>query len=161
MDPSISTFPPERCADLHNQLLAKAIERNPAARTERTLATRFLRTFPEFVDIRSYCAIWHRGGLSSRFPSADQFLPLNVILQYALDSWTTGKFYVNPATAGIATRTWTRYDLRQSIAAWDRLLSSVEARMPKGTVTGSRNRLPPLSIETLAPFKINALRVIF
>ncbi|KAI8944768.1 hypothetical protein F4801DRAFT_594695 [Xylaria longipes] len=38
MDSSIPTFSPERCADLHNQLFAKAIENNPT---------------PEFADIPS------------------------------------------------------------------------------------------------------------
>ncbi|KAH8164649.1 hypothetical protein CIB48_g3609 [Xylaria polymorpha] len=231
MDPSIPTFSPERCAGLHNRLLAKAIEHNPEMHTERTLATRFLQTSPEsadlpsieeiplyqflrlidttpavvgggvalltplmyqpdpttfwsdrvghepsfvllygqnnsdspldggvYLDLQSYRAVWH-GGYSLRFPPADQFLPLDVILQEALDAWTTGKFYFNTVTASIETKAWTQYDLEQSITAWHCLLSSIEALMPtdtKSTRASPRNRLEPLSPESLAPFKLSA-----
>ncbi|KAI0438048.1 hypothetical protein F4803DRAFT_565562 [Xylaria telfairii] len=196
MDSSISTFSPVRCADLHNRLLAKAIEHNLEVHTERTLATRFLRVSLEFadlpsieeiplyqflrlidntpavaeggpsfvllygqnngdspqdggvyLDLQSYRAVWHR------------FLPLDVILQKALEAWTTGKSYFNTVTASIETKPWTQYDLEQSIAGWYCLLSSIEARMPidtKSTRPGPRHRLEPLSPGSLASFKLSA-----
>lgn len=49
----MSRFSAERCAGLHNQLLAKAIEHSTAACTERTLAKRFLWAFPEFAGLPS------------------------------------------------------------------------------------------------------------
>lgn len=48
IDPS---FSPERCADLHNQLLRRAIENNPNVVVERTLVQRFLDVAPEFSSI--------------------------------------------------------------------------------------------------------------
>lgn len=114
-----------------------------------------------YLDIRSYHAVWHQGGLSPRFPPADQFLPLDVVLQYALDSWTTGKFYFDPATASIVTKAWTPYDVRQSIATWNRLLESIEARMPAGARGAGTNRLPPFGIETLPSFKVSGFAAKF
>ncbi|KAI1425105.1 hypothetical protein F5Y12DRAFT_748865 [Xylaria sp. FL1777] len=235
MESSTPLFSPQRCAELHSRLLAKAIEHDPEVYTERTLATRFLQTSPEFaelpsieeiplyqflrladntpaaangrlalltplmyqpdptafwservdepsfillygqnngdsrldggiyLDIQSYRAVWY-GGDSLRFPPADQWLPLDVILQKALDAWATGKFYFNTVTASIETKTWTQYDLEQSIAAWNRLLSSIEARMPaeaKETRTSPRNRLEPLSPESLTAFKLSTFAAKF
>ncbi|KAI0453563.1 hypothetical protein F5B21DRAFT_525713 [Xylaria acuta] len=53
MDSSILTFSPQRCADLHNQLIAEVIKHNPTLCTERTLATRFLEAAPKFADVPS------------------------------------------------------------------------------------------------------------
>ncbi|KAI1346683.1 hypothetical protein F5Y01DRAFT_17063 [Xylaria sp. FL0043] len=235
MDPSASLFSPQRCADLHNRLLAKAIEHNPEARTEQTLATRFLQAAPEFaelpsieeiplyqflelidntpvdrhgridllspsiyqpdptrffheraedmparillygqnldssldggiwLDIQSYRAVWYE--VDFPCPPADEWLPLDVLLQKELDAWGTGKYYFNSEIASIDTRPWTQHDLEQSIAAWGRLLSSIESRMPtaeKSDIqTGLHKRLEPLSPETLAPFKLSVFATRF
>ncbi|KAK6957137.1 hypothetical protein Daesc_002422 [Daldinia eschscholtzii] len=53
MDLMNSSFSPERCADLHNRLLAKSIEHIPVRQTERNLIARFLEAAPEFADIPS------------------------------------------------------------------------------------------------------------
>ncbi|KAI0467975.1 hypothetical protein F4859DRAFT_492294 [Xylaria cf. heliscus] len=217
MNTSTPTFSPERCADLHNQLLAKAIEHGPTLYTERTLANRFLEAAPEFadipsleslplyrflrlldttppvgnqfaalltplmfqpdptifwservgqepqflLDIQTYRAVWD-GGDTIGFPPTDEWLPLEAVLQKSLDAWTTGKFYWNAETATIDTRCWTQHDLEQSIAAWSRLLSSIELRIPReADATHPPRRLGPLSPQLLAPFHISAFGVKF
>ncbi|KAJ4386282.1 hypothetical protein N0V93_009175 [Gnomoniopsis smithogilvyi] len=45
------TFDPQRCADMHNELLRRANQHDPTAITERNLMTRFLEAGPEFADI--------------------------------------------------------------------------------------------------------------
>lgn len=42
---------PERCAELHNALLQKAIENDPSAVTETTLITRLLEPAPQLSGI--------------------------------------------------------------------------------------------------------------
>lgn len=44
-------FSPERCANLHNKLLQKAIENDPAATTETNLLTRLLESSPQLSQI--------------------------------------------------------------------------------------------------------------
>ncbi|KAJ8110245.1 hypothetical protein ONZ43_g5923 [Nemania bipapillata] len=199
MDSPIKPFSPERCADLHNQLLAKAAEHDPNAAIERTLVARFLETTPEFdeprslyklpwyrflslldttpslpdkganlltpfmyqpdpstfwtnrpgqeatvvllyaqnngdspvdggvyIDIHSHQAIWYNGS-SPNFPSSFQWLPLEVILEKALDAWDTGKFYWDTQEAIMKARSWTQYDVEQSVEAFHRLLSTMES----------------------------------
>ncbi|KAI0149996.1 hypothetical protein F4776DRAFT_604115 [Hypoxylon sp. NC0597] len=224
-------FSPERCAALHNELLAKSIEHYAAQKTERNLAARFLDAAPEFteisslhtlplyrflslldttpisygrvglltphiyqpdpttfwsenyghepsfillygqntgdspmdggifLDIESYQAVWH-GGHSPRFPPAHQWLPLEVILQKSLDAWDTGKFYWDIDQASIAVRHWTQNDVEESLAAWDRLLSSIELRISSKTERVLL-RLEPLSPELLTAFKISAFAARF
>ncbi|KAI1136044.1 hypothetical protein F5Y05DRAFT_122232 [Hypoxylon sp. FL0543] len=53
MDTQSLPFSPERCADLHNELLARSIERRNQRDTERNLAARFLDAAPEFAEIPS------------------------------------------------------------------------------------------------------------
>ncbi|KAJ8126294.1 hypothetical protein O1611_g7345 [Lasiodiplodia mahajangana] len=61
MDHSFSTFSLERCAALHNQLIAKATSHNPDVQIERTLVERFLDEAPEFADIPSLNDLpWYR-----------------------------------------------------------------------------------------------------
>ncbi|KAI0103702.1 hypothetical protein GGR51DRAFT_250092 [Nemania sp. FL0031] len=234
MNPSFSTFSPERCAALHNQLLVKATEHDPDVQIERTLAARFLGIAPEFanipslddvpwyrflclldttpldanggvglltpfsyqpdpstfwtdrvghepsfillygqnsgdsrmdggvyVDIQSYRAVWHSGD-SLRLPPPDQWLPLEVILQKSLDAWATGKFYWDAQETTIKARSWTQHDVEQSVAAFDRLLSSIELRMPpKENEAASYRRLEPLDSSTLSPFKVSAFAASF
>ncbi|KAI0885388.1 uncharacterized protein GGS22DRAFT_188678 [Annulohypoxylon maeteangense] len=234
MDSSTSTFSPERCANLHNQLLAKATEHSPDVQIEQTLSARFLDIAPEFtevpslddlplyrflrlvnttppasnggvdlltpftyqpdprtfwtdrvshepsfvllygqnngdspidggiyVDILSYQAVWHSGN-SPRFPPSDQWLPLEVILQKSLDAWTTGKFYWDAQEATIKVRNWTQHDVEQSIAAFHRLISSIELRMPSDeNQVHSHHRLEPLDSQILEPFKISTFAVRF
>ncbi|KAI1210206.1 uncharacterized protein F4807DRAFT_460039 [Annulohypoxylon truncatum] len=234
MDSSTLTFSPERCADLHNQLLAKATEHSLNIQIEQNLAPRFLDIAPEFaevpslddmplyrflsllhttppavngvvdlltpfvyqpdprtfwtdrvghepyfillygqnnggspvdggiyLDIQSYKAVWHSGN-SPRFPPPDQWLPLEVILQKSLDAWATGKFYWDVQEAAIKVRSWTDHDVEQSVAAFHRLVSSIELRMPfKGDEAHSHRRLEPLDAQTLAPFKMSAFATKF
>ncbi|KAI1413217.1 hypothetical protein F5Y13DRAFT_189580 [Hypoxylon sp. FL1857] len=200
MDTQNLPFSPERCAALHNKLLAKSIENCAARKTERSLAARFLDAAPEFaeipsldalplyrflalldttpishgsvglltpqiyqpdpttfwnesfehepcfillygqnngnspmdggifLDIESYRAVWH-GGDSPLFPPADQWLPLEVILQKSLDAWETGKFYWDSGQASIAVKRWTQNDVEEALTAWDKLLTSIELRI--------------------------------
>ncbi|KAI0908464.1 hypothetical protein F4823DRAFT_599082 [Ustulina deusta] len=61
MDSPFSTFSPERCAALHNQLLVKATEHDPDVQIEQTLAARFLDIAPEFGGIPSLNDLpWYR-----------------------------------------------------------------------------------------------------
>ena len=53
MSESDQFFSPEKCADLHNQLLRKATENDPNDRYERTLTQRFLAFAPEFAEIKN------------------------------------------------------------------------------------------------------------
>ncbi|KAI0600744.1 hypothetical protein F4775DRAFT_582638 [Biscogniauxia sp. FL1348] len=234
MDSSTSTFSPERCADLHNQLLAKATEHSQNVRIEQTLSARFLDIAPEFaevpslddlplyrflrllettppvanggvdlltpfmyqpdpstfwtdhvghepffvllygqnngdspmdggvyVDIRSCQAVWHSGN-SPRFPPSGEWLPLEVILQKALDAWATGKFFWDAQEATIKVRSWTQHDVEQSVAAFHRLISSIELRMPsEDNEAHPHPRLEPLDAQTLAPFKMGAFATEF
>ncbi|KAI1734272.1 hypothetical protein F4680DRAFT_357676 [Xylaria scruposa] len=231
---SILTFSPERCAALHNQLLAKATEHDTDVQVERTLAARFLDIAPEFadipslndlpwyhflrlldttrreangriglltpilyqpdpntfwterighepsfvllygqnrggspmdggiyVDIQSYKAVWHSDDFLG-FPPPDQWLPLEVILQKSLDAWTTGKFYWDAQETTIKARSFTQYDVDQSVAAFYRLLSSIELRMPlREDKAAFYHRLEPLDSHTLAPFKVSAFSTKF
>ncbi|KAI3332675.1 hypothetical protein F4824DRAFT_491424 [Ustulina deusta] len=204
MDSPFSTFSPERCAALHNQLLVKATEHDPDVQIEQTLAARFLDIAPEFgdipslndlpwyrflclldttlldanggpdlstfwfdwighelsdspmdggiyVDIQSYQALW-RSGNSPRFPPPGQWLPLEA----------TGKFYWDAQETTIRARSWTQHDVEQSVAAFYRLLSSIELRMPpKENKAASYRRLKPLDSHTLAPFKVSAFAANF
>ncbi|KAI5918692.1 hypothetical protein F4810DRAFT_558123 [Camillea tinctor] len=228
-----STFSPERCADLHNQLLAKATEHSPNVQIERTLAARFLDMAPEFaevpslddlplyrflrlldtctmppvanggvdlltpfmyqpdpstfwtdrvghgpsfvllygqnnggspmdggvyIDLQSCQAVWHSDN-SPSFPPSDQWLPLEVVLQKALDAWDTGKFYWDAQEATIKVRSWTQHDVDQSVAAFHRLVSSIELRMPSEDNEAHlhpRLTLEPLDAQILAPFKMSA-----
>ncbi|KAF3068384.1 hypothetical protein GL218_08392 [Daldinia childiae] len=229
--PSLS-FSPERCADLHNRLLAKSIEHLPARRTERNLVARFLDAAPEFaeipslpelplyrflalldttpifpgrvvdmltpymyqpdptifwsepfedepsfillyaqnsgdapmdggvfLDIVSYKAVWHERDFLT-FPPADQWLPLEVLLQRSLDAWETGKFYWDVGQASMAIRSWTQNDVEEALVAWNRLLSSIELRISSGT-GNAPHRLEPLSSESLAPFNISTFAAEF
>src|SRR5690348_13143770 len=45
------SFSPERCADLHNQLLRKTIENVPGATPHRNLVNEFLELAPDFAAI--------------------------------------------------------------------------------------------------------------
>ncbi|KAI1131475.1 hypothetical protein F5Y10DRAFT_262237 [Nemania abortiva] len=224
----VSTFSPEHCASLHNQLLAKATEHDPNVQIERTLAERFLAAAPEFaelpslddlpwyrflclldttrpaanrgvhlltpflcqpdpstfwtnrpgqepsvvllygqnngdspmdggiyVDIHSHQSVWH-GSISPIFPSSFQWLPLEVVLRKSLEAWDTGKFYWDAQEATIKARNWTQHDLEQSIAAFHRLISSIELRMPpEGNEARLRHQLEPFDPQTLAPFNIS------
>ncbi|KAI1096628.1 hypothetical protein F5B19DRAFT_153636 [Rostrohypoxylon terebratum] len=234
MDPSRLAFSPERCADLHNRLLAKATEHSLNIQTERTLLARFLDVAPEFaqvpslddlplsrflrlldttptvadegldlltpfmyqpdprnfwtdhvghepffillycqnngdspldggvyVDIRSYQAVWHNDD-SPRFPPSDQWLPLEVILQKALHAWDTGKFFWDAQESTMKVRSWTEHDVEESVAAFNRLISSIEVRMPcEDNEAHIHRRLEPLDAQSLTPFNINAFAVRF
>ncbi|XXG95487.1 hypothetical protein Hte_001751 [Hypoxylon texense] len=234
MDSPTVTFSPERCADLHNQLLAKATEHNVNVQAERNISARLLDIAPEFAevqslndlpfyrflclldttpltatgavdllapfiyqpdprtfwtdrvghepffillygqnngdspmdggiyaDIRSCQAVWH-SGISPHFPPPDQWLPLEVILQKSLDAWATGKFYWDVQEATMKTRSWTQHDVEQSVAAFYRLLSNIELRIPsEGSEAHSHRRLEPLDAQTLAPFKISVFAARF
>ncbi|KAI1439554.1 hypothetical protein F5Y02DRAFT_62874 [Annulohypoxylon stygium] len=236
MDPSRLAFSPERCADLHNQLLAKATEHSSNVQIERTLLACFLDAAPEFaeipslddiplcrflrlldttstvanggvdlltpfmyqpdpqsfwtdrighepsfillygqnssdspidggvyIDIRSYRAVWHNGN-SPGFPSSDsdQWLPLEAVLQKALDAWDTGKFYWDTQESAMKVRSWTEHDVEESVAAFHRLIASIEVRMPaEDSEAHNHSRLEPLDAQALAPFKISAFAVKF
>ncbi|KAI1145261.1 hypothetical protein F4825DRAFT_257633 [Nemania diffusa] len=228
MDLSIPTFSPERCAALHNQLLAKATEHDPNVTIERTLAARFLAVAPEFaelpslddlpwyrflrlldttppvanggvglltpfmyqpdpstfwtdrlgqeptmvllygqnngdspmdggvfIDIHSHRAAWH-DDVSPNFPSSFQWLTLEAILQKSLDAWDTGKFYWDPQEATMKVRSWTQHDVEQSVAAFHRLLSSIELCISsEGNEARCHRRLEPLDSQSLPQFKIS------
>ncbi|KAI8965151.1 hypothetical protein F5Y11DRAFT_37348 [Daldinia sp. FL1419] len=232
MDLSTLSFSPERCADLHNRLLAQSIENLPSQRTERNLVARFLDAAPEFteipslpdlplyrflalldttpispgrvvnvltpciyepdptifwtepfedepsfillygqnsgdapmdggifLDIVSYKAVWHQRDFL-HFPPTDQWLPLEVLLQKAIDEWETGKFYWDASQASVAIRRWTSNDMEEALVAWVQLLSSIELRISSET-GHTPSRLEPLSSESLAPFKISGFAAEF
>ncbi|KAI1376192.1 hypothetical protein F4677DRAFT_419158, partial [Hypoxylon crocopeplum] len=57
----MDSFSPERCADLHNQLFAKATEHNPNVQIEQTLSARLLDVAPEFAEVPSLDDLpWYR-----------------------------------------------------------------------------------------------------
>lgn len=114
-----------------------------------------------YLDIRSYYAVWHSGN-SPRFPHSDQWLPLEVMLQKSLDAWATGKFYWDAQEATIKAKSWTQYDIEQSVAAFHRLISSIELRMsPEGNEAHSSRRLEPLDTQTQTSFKMSAFAARF
>lgn len=101
-------------------------------------------------------------GNSPGFPPSDQWLPLEVMLQKALDAWATGKFYWNAQEATIKVRSWTQHDVEQFVAAFRRLVSSIELRIPsEDNEAHPHLRLEPLDVQTLAPFKMNAFAARF
>ncbi|KAI0384602.1 hypothetical protein F5Y04DRAFT_247310 [Hypomontagnella monticulosa] len=227
-------FSPERCANLHNQLLEKATEHGLNVQIERTLLARFVDTAPEFAeylslhdlplcrflrlldttppavdgevdlltpfmyqpdpstfwtdrvghapsfillygqnnensrmdggvyfDIQSCKAVWYSGD-SPRFPPSDQWLPLEVVLQKALDAWAIGKFYWDTQAATARVRSWTQHDIDQSITAFHQLISSIEPRRPpEDDEAHPHPRLEPLDISTLVSFKMSAFAVGF
>ncbi|KAI0183733.1 hypothetical protein EV127DRAFT_474924 [Xylaria flabelliformis] len=76
-----------------------------------------------YVDIQSCKAVWHSDDFLG-FPPPDQWLPLELIPRYCRSRSMPG-----PRTT-IKARSFTQHDVEQSVAAFYRLLSSIELRMP-------------------------------
>lgn len=196
-------FVPERCADMHNALLRRAIEHDPTAITERTLVNRFLEAAPEFANIdgleelpiyrffssiettlsppdrgpgvltphmlqpdplgfwsptfavherpeiillygqnngeptdgglflnlQSCRVVWHWA--PGPFPADDQWIDLDIALQQSLDKWNSGKYFWDATQRLVDVRPWTDNDLTDALSSWDRLLNSIEQRLPQ------------------------------
>lgn len=221
-------FSPERCADLHNKLLQKAIENNPAATTETTLLARLLEASPQlaqipglqdlpvyrflsllkttpaspqrgpgvltphmyqpdpalfwsetftaharpelillygqnsagspadgglFLNVQTGRAVWHWA--PGPFPADEQWVPLEDVLRSALARWDSGKYFWDAAQGSARVRSWTQTDLSEALAAWERLLSGIEARLPESEDVPKRLEPLELSQETMSSFRIS------
>ncbi|KAK7710160.1 hypothetical protein SLS64_003235 [Diaporthe eres] len=221
-------FSPERCADLHNKLLQKAIENSPAATTETNLLERLLEaslqlsqipglqdmpvyrflsllkttpaspqhgrgaltpqmyqpdpalfwseTFsvharPElillygqnnagspmdgglFLNVQTGKAVWHWA--PGPFPADEQWVSLEDVLRNALAKWDSGKYFWDATQGSIGVRSWVQKDLSEALAAWERLLCGIEARLPVSD--DGPKRLGPLELtqETMSSFRIS------
>lgn len=222
--PADPSFSPERCADLHNRLLQKAIVNDLSAVVERNLIARSLEAATEFAEILNleslplYCffslldttslphgrigpltpeiyqpdpaAFWSDGfsyapgvillyGQSNAnspmddglfldlqtckvvwhwspgpFPASEKWVSLETALQVQLDKWESGKFYWDAGTQSLAIKRWIERDITGALSAWDRLLSTIEAKVPQGG-QGTHSRLEPLDVESMSSFRIS------
>ncbi|KAK2599276.1 hypothetical protein N8I77_011046 [Diaporthe amygdali] len=198
---------PERCAELHNALLQKAIENDPSAVTETTLITRLLEAAPQLsgipglrdlpayrflsllktarsrpqqgpglltpqmyqpdpflfwsgtfsvgviLNLRTCRAIWHWE--PGPFPDDEQWVSLEIVLRNALAKWDSGKYYWDVTLGSICVRAWTQTDLSEALAARERLLCGIEARLPESV--HKSQRLEPLEIsqEMMSAFRVS------
>lgn len=221
-------FSPERCADLHNKLLEKAIEHSPAATTQTTLLARLLETSPQltqipglqefpvyrflsllkttptsprqgpglltpqmyqpdpalfwsetfsvharpelillygqnnagspmdgglFLNVQSGRALWHWA--PGPFPADEQWVSLEDALRNALAKWDSGKYFWDATQGSISVRSWTQTDLSEALAAWERLLCGIEARLPESGDAPKRLEPLELSEETMSNYRLS------
>jgi hypothetical protein len=102
-----------------------------------------------FLDLQTCKVVWHWS--PGPFPASEKWVSLETVLQVQLDKWESGKFYWDAGTQSLAIKRWIERDITDALSAWDRLLSTIEAKMPQGTHT----RLEPLDVESMSSFRIS------
>ncbi|KAJ3549167.1 hypothetical protein NM208_g71 [Fusarium decemcellulare] len=231
-------FDPVRCAELHNQLLAKATSRisDSAKHTQRDVLTRWHQLNPEtrptnITENESLCMFlslidsykpndipltaeftqpepwWFDNGLhdtddrniillygdetqtptmdgglyfnldtdlvhwgrlrGGRLPPDEQWVPLELALQKALDMWECGKFDWGYSTGWLRSsdvvsyRPWTPEDLNSTLRHWDRLIEAIQSRLPLSGQVPETRLLEPLSTDVVEQFTISSFAKAF
>lgn len=96
-----------------------------------------------FLDLRSCRVVWHWA--PGPFPAEEEWVGLEVALQRSLDKWNSGKYFWNAENGIVDQRMWTESDVDDALSTWDRLLSSIEERLPQPE--GTSERLEPIQID--------------
>ena len=104
-----------------------------------------------FLDLQTYKVVWHWSPGS--FPASEKWVSLEFALQTQLDKWESGKFYWDTDGQSFATKRWIEADLTDALYAWDRLLWTIEAKLPQRGHK-QQSRLEPLDFESMSSFRI-------
>lgn len=82
-------------------------------------------------------------------------MSLEIVLRNALAKWDSGKYYWGVTLGSICVRSWTQTDLSGALAAWERLLCGIEARLPESV--HKPQGLQPLEIsqEMMSAFRVS------
>ncbi|OBT42048.1 hypothetical protein VE00_07418 [Pseudogymnoascus sp. WSF 3629] len=104
-----------------------------------------------FLDLQTCKVVWHWS--PGPFPASEKWVSLEFALQAQLDKWESGKFYWDTDNQSLAIKRWIEADLRNSLYAWDRLLSTIEAKLPRRGQK-QQSRLEPLDVEIMSSFRI-------
>lgn len=115
-----------------------------------------------FLNLQTCRVVWHWA--PGPFPADDQWIDLEYALQQSLDKWNSGKYFWNADQGMLDVRFWTDNELTDALSSWDRLLSSIERRLPAQAADGSPpQRLEPLHLtqESSAAFRISRFSIEF
>jgi hypothetical protein len=219
----MATFSPERAAQLHNDLVHKAIQHDATIVTERNLLDRFRQVtgmggelqqhplyrflsllestpaqssgwptglftpvlyqpdpsyfwdetselHPDYIllygqnnadspvdggiylSLSTATVVWRNA--PHDFPGQEETIPLEDFYKMLLRNWETGKYFFDSRQAQISVRWWRQSDVDEALAAWGRLLSAIESRLPQTSEANSHKRLAPLDSVTLEKFSI-------
>lgn len=112
-----------------------------------------------FLNLQTCRVVWHWA--PGPFPADDEWIALDFALQQSLDKWNSGKYFWNAEQGLIDQRLWTDNDVDDALASWDRLLSSIEERLPQSA--GAPQRLGPLQLdqEAKTAFRISGFTAEF
>jgi hypothetical protein len=87
------------------------------------------------------------------FPE-DEEIPLETFYTILLGNWKSDKYYYNYPKQRISMRWWRDSDLEEALSCWEKLLSTIENRLPYKRERNISRRLPPLEPELLQNFKL-------
>lgn len=103
-----------------------------------------------FLNLQSCRVVWHWA--PGPFPADEQWIALDFALQKSLDNWNSGKYFWDAAQGIIDVRLWTDNDVTDALSSWERLLNSIEQRLPQ---PAQRRGPVPLDQETRTAFRIS------
>lgn len=109
-----------------------------------------------FLNLQSCQVVWHWA--PGPFPADEHWIALESSLQQSLDKWNSGKYFWDASQGSVGVRPWTDNDLSDALFSWDRLLSSIEQRLPQPV-----HRREPLQLDpqTRTAFRISAFAAEF
>lgn len=109
-----------------------------------------------FLNLQSCQVVWHWA--PGPFPADEHWIALESALQQSLDKWNSGKYFWDASHGIIGVRPWTDDDLSDALFSWDRLLGSIEQRLPQLVQRRGPLQLDP---QTRRAFRISAFAAEF
>ncbi|KAL9606634.1 MAG: hypothetical protein Q9179_000220 [Wetmoreana sp. 5 TL-2023] len=76
------------------------------------------------------------------WPEADDWVTLSEIRNRWLQSWDSGKFFMDEGTRAPAVRSWVPRDVEDALGAWSALLNAIAARLPPFSTASEYDREP-------------------